>query len=179
MRPPMPSLPGPGSLREAFHLPALLPRMSLAGAAVATAPAPAPARVIYDVAEAAETIEAEDAIEDAAELELDDDELEYVDDDEDAIDALDDDDEEDDEDEEDDDEFEDDEDDEFAEDDEEDAAIEEAVPAAVVLAWLVLLLTRRWLAEASWIDRAGRCLALAWIAMIPLFVVGFVLPHVR
>ena len=53
------------------------------------------------------------------------------------------------------------------------------VPAAVVIAWLVLLLTRRWSAEASWIDRAGRCLGLAWIAMIPLFVVGFVIPFFR
>jgi DNA segregation ATPase FtsK/SpoIIIE-like protein len=133
LRPPLPTLPGPGSLREAFHLPALLPRMSLAGAAVATAPAPAPARVIYDAAEPVETIEAEDAIEDAEELELDDDELEYVDDDE--IDALDDDDEDDDEDEDDDDEFDDDdEDDELAEDEDEDAADEAAVPAAVVLA---------------------------------------------
>jgi hypothetical protein len=53
------------------------------------------------------------------------------------------------------------------------------VPAAVVIAWLVLLLTRRWSAEASWIDRAGRCLGLAWIGMIPLFVVGFVIPYFR
>ena len=53
------------------------------------------------------------------------------------------------------------------------------VPAAVVIAWLVLLLTRKWSAEASWIDRAGRCLGLAWIAMIPLFVVGFALPYFR
>jgi len=53
------------------------------------------------------------------------------------------------------------------------------VSAAVVLGWLALLLTRRWSAEASWIDRAGRCLALAWIVMIPLFVVGFVLPYIR
>jgi hypothetical protein len=49
------------------------------------------------------------------------------------------------------------------------------IPLAVVLAWLVLGLTRKWSAEPSWIDRAGRCLALAWIAMIPLYLVGFVL----
>jgi hypothetical protein len=48
------------------------------------------------------------------------------------------------------------------------------VPAAVLLAWLVLALTRRWSAEPSWIDRAGRCLGVAWIAMVLLFVVGFV-----
>jgi hypothetical protein len=53
------------------------------------------------------------------------------------------------------------------------------VPAAVMIAWLALLITRRWSAEASWIDRAGRCLGLAWIAMIQLFVVGFVLPYFR
>jgi hypothetical protein len=49
------------------------------------------------------------------------------------------------------------------------------VPAAVLLAWLVLALIRRWSAEPSWIDRAGRCLGLAWVSMVPLFVVGFVL----
>jgi hypothetical protein len=49
------------------------------------------------------------------------------------------------------------------------------VPAAVLLAWLALALIRRWSAEPSWIDRAGRCLGLAWIAVVPLFVVGFVL----
>ena len=48
------------------------------------------------------------------------------------------------------------------------------VPAGVLLAWLVLALVRRWSAKPSWIDRAGRCLGLVWVAMVPLFVVGFV-----
>ena len=49
------------------------------------------------------------------------------------------------------------------------------VPSAVLVAWIVLALIRRWTAEPSWIDRAGLCLGLAWVAMVPLFVVGFVL----
>ena len=115
--------PGPRSLREAFHLPALLPRMAAATAAVATAPAAAPARIMYDVNETAETIEAEDdEIEDASELDLVDEEDELLDEDDD--DEYDDD-EEDDEDE----------DEEFEEDDDE-AADEEvgAVPAAIAAA---------------------------------------------
>jgi hypothetical protein len=52
------------------------------------------------------------------------------------------------------------------------------VPTAVVVAWVILLVTRKWLAEASWIDRAGRCLAVAWIGMIPLFIIGFVLTYI-
>jgi hypothetical protein len=51
------------------------------------------------------------------------------------------------------------------------------VPIAVMLAWLVLGVVRRWEAESSWIDRAGRCLGIAWIALIPVYVVGFVLNH--
>jgi len=105
--------PGPRSLREAFHLPALLPRMAAAtaGTAVAVAPATAPARVIYDAGAVTETIDAaddedEDEIEDAEDLEL-------VDEDVDDDDEFEDDDDE--EDEEDDDEFEDDEDEEFDE----------------------------------------------------------------
>jgi hypothetical protein len=76
--------PGPRSLREAFHLPALLPRMAAATAtgAVATVPAAPPARVIYDVNEPAETIEADDdEIEDAEELELVDEDVELIDED--------------------------------------------------------------------------------------------------
>jgi DNA segregation ATPase FtsK/SpoIIIE-like protein len=118
--------PGPRSLREAFHLPALLPRMAAAtaGTAVAVAPAPAPARVIYDVGATAETIDAaddedDDEIEDADDLELEDDD--------------DDDDDEYEEDEDEDDEFEDDdEEDEDADDLDEVAAV--AVPIAAIAA---------------------------------------------
>jgi DNA segregation ATPase FtsK/SpoIIIE-like protein len=93
--------PGPRSLREAFHLPALLPRMAAAtaGTAVAVSPTAAPARVIYDVGEATETIDAvdddeEDEIEDAEDLELADDEDDEDDDEEDEDDEFEDDDEE-------------------------------------------------------------------------------------
>jgi DNA segregation ATPase FtsK/SpoIIIE-like protein len=79
--------PGPRSLREAFHLPALLPRMAAAtaGTAVAVAPTAAPARVIYDAGDATETIDAtddeEDEIEDADDLELVDEDADEEDDD--------------------------------------------------------------------------------------------------
>jgi hypothetical protein len=51
------------------------------------------------------------------------------------------------------------------------------VPLTVLLTWLGLALSRRWLAESSWIDRAGRALGLAWVVMVPLYLVGFVLTH--
>jgi S-DNA-T family DNA segregation ATPase FtsK/SpoIIIE len=115
--------PGPRSLREAFHLPALLPRMAAAtaGSAVAVAPSAAPARVIYDVNETTETIDAdeEDEVEDADELDLADEDTEYLDEDEDDGDDEDEDDEEDDE-------FDDD------DDDEDDEAETVIAPAAVV-----------------------------------------------
>jgi hypothetical protein len=34
---------------------------------------------------------------------------------------------------------------------------------AVAAAWMALLLTGRWRAEPSWIDRAGRILGVLWI----------------
>jgi S-DNA-T family DNA segregation ATPase FtsK/SpoIIIE len=86
--------PGPRSLREAFHLPAILPRMAarmapgtaVATVAAAAAVAPVPAQRFFDVADDEETIENDeddDVIEDADELELDDDEFEEDEDDED------------------------------------------------------------------------------------------------
>ena len=36
---------------------------------------------------------------------------------------------------------------------------------AVVVAWATLLAGRRWRAEPSWVDRLGRLVGLAWIAM--------------
>jgi DNA segregation ATPase FtsK/SpoIIIE-like protein len=121
--------PGPRSLREAFHLPALLPRMAprstaLATAAVAVATPPAGARRIFDVTSEAETIDAEeDTVDEAEDLELiDADDLELADEDE--LDA----DEDDDEDEDDD--LEDEDDDEDVEEDEDDLA--EIHPAVVL-----------------------------------------------
>lgn len=38
-----------------------------------------------------------------------------------------------------------------------------AVGAAVALPWLGLALSRRWRAEKSWIDRAGRALGVCWL----------------
>jgi hypothetical protein len=130
--------PGPRSLREAFHLPALLPRMAAAAAsataAVMPAPAAPPARVIYDVNETAGAIEADDDIEDAGEIDLidedvelvDDDDDEYDDDDDDEDDEDDDGDEDADEDDEEEDEFEDDEDEEAG-----DEAVDPAAPASI------------------------------------------------
>jgi DNA segregation ATPase FtsK/SpoIIIE, S-DNA-T family len=128
-RPPVEAerAPGPRSLREAFHLPALLPRMAAATAGTAVAPSAPPARVIYDINEATETIDDadDDEIEDAEELDLADEDVE-----------LDDEDEDDDDDEYDDDEDEDeDEDEEFDDDDEdaEEAVVVAAAPVPVAL----------------------------------------------
>jgi DNA segregation ATPase FtsK/SpoIIIE-like protein len=104
--------PGPKSLREAFHLPAILPRMAastavatvgkpVASTAVAVATPPSKgARRIFDVDADDETIEnEEDTVDDIGDLELaDGDDVELID--------------------EDDDEYDDDEDDEFDDDDE-------------------------------------------------------------
>jgi hypothetical protein len=38
------------------------------------------------------------------------------------------------------------------------------VPASVLLAWLGLVLSRRWRSEASWIDRVGRAIGVCWLA---------------
>ncbi len=48
------------------------------------------------------------------------------------------------------------------------------VPATVVLVWVMLAVTRKWQAEPSWIDRAGRLLGVLWIATIPIYLTGFV-----
>jgi hypothetical protein len=45
------------------------------------------------------------------------------------------------------------------------------ISIAVGLAWLILRLGGRWQAEQSWIDRAGRALGCAWIALIPVYLV--------
>ena len=45
--------------------------------------------------------------------------------------------------------------------------------AAVAGTWLVLLLDRRWKPEPSWIDRAGRLLAVYWLTaglMLPVLM---------
>jgi hypothetical protein len=39
---------------------------------------------------------------------------------------------------------------------------------AVLWCWLTMALSGRWRPEPSWIDRAGRLLGAAWIAMLPL-----------
>ena len=47
------------------------------------------------------------------------------------------------------------------------------VGASVVVAWLALAISRRWRAEASWIDRAGRVVGVLWLAtVIPAVLVG-------
>jgi hypothetical protein len=44
------------------------------------------------------------------------------------------------------------------------------VPGAVAAAWLVLIVTKRWVAEPSWIDRAGRAIGICWLATLPFFL---------
>jgi hypothetical protein len=41
------------------------------------------------------------------------------------------------------------------------------LPASVALAWVVLLLSGRWRAERSWIDRSGRIVGVCWLALLP------------
>ena len=41
---------------------------------------------------------------------------------------------------------------------------------AVIGAWVMLLLTRAWRAEPTWLDRAGRVLGCLWIAMLILHI---------
>ncbi len=48
------------------------------------------------------------------------------------------------------------------------------VPLTVLVAWVVLAVTRKWQSEASWIDRAGRLLGILWLATIPIYLIGFV-----
>ena len=40
-------------------------------------------------------------------------------------------------------------------------------PGSVALAWLVLVLSGRWRAERSWIDRSGRVVGACWLALLP------------
>jgi hypothetical protein len=39
------------------------------------------------------------------------------------------------------------------------------IAPAVMAAWAALILGRRWRAEPTWIDRAGRCCGFYWIAL--------------
>ncbi|HEY5349823.1 MAG TPA: DNA translocase FtsK, partial [Candidatus Lustribacter sp.] len=127
--------PSPRSLREAFHLPALLPRMAAAAAAGAgtVAPSAPPARVIYDVTDAPDTIDDDEEIEDADELDLADDEIADLDEDDEAF--------EDDEDEG--------EDDEAFEDDEDEDSVEAVDAAAVPVAAAVTVPAVAGLYEAA------------------------------
>ena len=43
-------------------------------------------------------------------------------------------------------------------------------PGSVVVAWSALVLSGRWCAEPTWIDRAGRALGLGWIGLLPCFL---------
>jgi hypothetical protein len=40
-------------------------------------------------------------------------------------------------------------------------------PASVALAWLGLVLSGRWRAERSWLDRSGRIVGACWLALLP------------
>jgi hypothetical protein len=54
----------------------------------------------------------------------------------------------------------------------------QALPvAAVPLAWLSLIATRRWDPEPSWIDRLGRILGVLWTVSLPAHLVLIRLPY--
>jgi hypothetical protein len=50
-----------------------------------------------------------------------------------------------------------------------------SIGSIIISAWLVLAVSGRWRPEATWIDRAGRLLAIAWILryVIHVFVEGW------
>ncbi|MGA2395728.1 MAG: DNA translocase FtsK [Candidatus Lustribacter sp.] len=124
-----PHVPGPRTLREAFHLPALQPRLAAASTALVPAPSAPPARVIYDVAAPEPLDEVEEDVEEDDEAELAAGEVEYLDEDE-----------YDDDDDDEDDDYDEDEDDELEDDDEEleeeldDEADAEVIAVAPVVA---------------------------------------------
>jgi hypothetical protein len=46
-----------------------------------------------------------------------------------------------------------------------------AVPASVVLAWLVLWISGRWAGDRSWLDRLGRVIGVLWLGLaLPMCV---------
>ncbi len=51
------------------------------------------------------------------------------------------------------------------------------IVAAVPLAWVGLIVTRRWAPEPSWIDRAGRFLGAIWMICIPAHMLLIRLPY--
>ena len=51
------------------------------------------------------------------------------------------------------------------------------LPAAVPLAWVYLIATRRWDPEPSWIDRMGRVLGALWMVSLPGLLVLSWLPY--
>jgi hypothetical protein len=40
-------------------------------------------------------------------------------------------------------------------------------PVSVALAWLGLVMSGRWRAERSWIDRSGRVVGFCWLSLLP------------
>jgi hypothetical protein len=44
----------------------------------------------------------------------------------------------------------------------------QAAGLAVLISWLILQLGGRWRSEASWVDRLGRAIGVAWISVIPI-----------
>jgi hypothetical protein len=48
-----------------------------------------------------------------------------------------------------------------------------------MVAWLALGLSRKWTAEPSWIDRAGRLMGILWLLSIPVYLTGFVLSRFK
>jgi len=51
------------------------------------------------------------------------------------------------------------------------------IAAAVPLAWVSLIATRRWVPEPSWIDRSGRVVGALWMICVPAHMIMIRLPY--
>jgi hypothetical protein len=51
------------------------------------------------------------------------------------------------------------------------------IAAAVPLVWIILIVTRRWVPEPSWIDRSGRVLGALWMISVPAHMILMRLPY--
>jgi hypothetical protein len=51
------------------------------------------------------------------------------------------------------------------------------IATAVPLAWVILIATRRWVPEPSWIDRSGRILGALWMISVPAHMILMRLPY--
>ena len=56
-------------------------------------------------------------------------------------------------------------------------AVQILIVGAVPMTWILLIATRRWNLEPSWIDRFGRVLGVLWMVCIPAHLVLIRLPY--